>query len=89
MAALGDDDTAFLRQVARQTWRYFDDFIGPQTNWLPPDNYQEVLNVEIAQRTSPTNMGLWLLACVAANDFGWIPLDEVASAGICSTGMIL
>ena len=75
---IGRDDEKYVRGVARQTWRYFDDFVGPQTNWLPPDNYQEALNVEIAQRTSPTNMGLWLLACVAAHDFGWIPLDEVA-----------
>ena len=72
------EDETYIRGIARQTWRYFDDFVGPQTNWLPPDNYQEALNVEIAQRTSPTNMGLWLLACVAAQDFGWITLDEVA-----------
>ncbi len=78
-APLALDDTRYLRGVARETWRYFDDFVGPQTNWLPPDNYQEALTVEIAQRTSPTNMGLWLLACVAAGDFGWITLDEVAS----------
>jgi cyclic beta-1,2-glucan synthetase len=76
---LTSGDTKYLREIARETWRYFDDFVGPQTNWLPPDNYQESLNVEIAQRTSPTNMGLWLLAAVAANDFGWITLDEVAS----------
>ena len=76
--AIGRDDETYVRAIARQTWRYFDDFVGPQTNWLPPDNYQEALNVEIAQRTSPTNMGLWLLACVAAHDFGWLTLDEVA-----------
>ena len=76
--AIAREDETYVRGIARQTWRYFDDFVGPQTNWLPPDNYQESLNVEIAQRTSPTNMGLWLLACVAAHDFGWITLDEVA-----------
>ena len=78
VAPVSRDEEVYLRGIARQTWRYFDDFVGPQTNWLPPDNYQESLNVEIAQRTSPTNMGLWLLACVAAQDFGWITLDEVA-----------
>ncbi len=76
--AISRDDEKYVRGIARQTWRYFDDFVGPETNWLPPDNYQEALNVEIAQRTSPTNMGLWLLACVAANDFGWLTIDEVA-----------
>ncbi len=72
----------YLRPIARETWRYFDDFVGPQTNWLPPDNYQEALNVEIAQRTSPTNIGLWLLATVAALDFGWLTLDEVAARNL-------
>ncbi len=74
---LSSEDQALLRRVSRQTWRYFDDFVGPQTHWLPPDNYQEQLNVEIAQRTSPTNMGLWLLSLFAAHDFGYIPLDEI------------
>ena len=35
------DDRRFLRAAARRTWRYFDDFVGPQTSWLPPDNVQE------------------------------------------------
>jgi cyclic beta-1,2-glucan synthetase len=74
---LSADDQMLLRRLSRQTWRYFDDFVGPQTNWLPPDNYQESLNVEIAQRTSPTNIGLWLLSLLAAHDFGYIPHDEV------------
>ena len=76
------EDEAYLRPIARETWRYFDDFVGPQTNWLPPDNYQEALNVEIAQRTSPTNIGLWMLATVAAHDFGWLTLDEVVNRNI-------
>jgi cyclic beta-1,2-glucan synthetase len=74
---LDRDEKLLLRRLARQTWRYFDDFIGPQTNWLPPDNYQETLNVEIAQRTSPTNIGLWMLSLLSAHDFGYEPLDEV------------
>ncbi|PQV65427.1 cyclic beta-1,2-glucan synthetase [Abditibacterium utsteinense] len=81
-APLELEDARYLRGVARETWRYFDDFVGPQTNWLPPDNYQEALNVEIAQRTSPTNMGLWLLACVAAGDFGWLTFDEVVARSL-------
>ncbi|MEO6906922.1 MAG: glucoamylase family protein, partial [Abditibacteriaceae bacterium] len=73
---LHEEDRQWLRRVARRTWRYFDDFVGPQTNWLPPDNYQETLQVEMALRTSPTNIGLWLLAALAARDFGYLPLDD-------------
>lgn len=69
-------DKAFLRFIARKTWRYFDDFVGPQTHWLPPDNYQAALSIEVAQRTSPTNIGLWLVAVLSAHDFKYITLDK-------------
>ena len=69
-------DKAVLRQIARLTWRYFDELIGPHTNWLPPDNYQTALNIEIAQRTSPTNIGMGLLATIGAYDFNYITCDQ-------------
>jgi hypothetical protein len=68
--SLTDADRRLLRATARRTWRYFDDFVGPQTHWLPPDNFQEVPTRELFLRTSPTNIGLWLLSTVAAHDFG-------------------
>jgi cyclic beta-1,2-glucan synthetase len=70
-------DALYLRQIARQTWRYFDDLVTPENNWLPPDNSQLALHVEVAQRTSPTNIGLWMTALFAAHDFGYITSDEL------------
>ena len=67
-----------LRRVARQTWRYFETFVTPQENYLPPDNYQETPAGVIANRTSPTNIGLYLLSIVSARDFGWIGTREAA-----------
>ena len=68
-----------LRRVARRTWLFFDHFVGPDTHWLPPDNYQSDPRVVLAARTSPTNMGMALNAAVAAHDFGWIdPLTLTA-----------
>ncbi|MDO8689858.1 MAG: glucoamylase family protein [Dehalococcoidia bacterium] len=78
---MADADRQMLRRTARETWRYFDDFVGPETNWLPPDNYQETPRVELAERTSPTNIGLWLLATLAARDLGYITPDEVVARG--------
>ncbi|MBX6771433.1 MAG: hypothetical protein IRY83_06890, partial [Chloroflexi bacterium] len=75
-------DRVLLRTIARQTWRYFDDFVGPQTNWLPPDNYQSALHLEVAQRTSPTNIGLWLLSLFAANDFGYLTPDDLVERAL-------
>ena len=72
---LSDADKQFLRKIGRKTWRYFDELVGANTHWLPPDNYQTALNVEIAQRTSPTNIGMWLLAVMNAYDFKYITCD--------------
>ena len=74
---ISDPDREMLRKIARKTWRYFDELVGPKTNWLPPDNYQTALNVEVAQRTSPTNIGLWLLAVISAYDFKYITCDAL------------
>ncbi len=71
------DDRRFLRAAARRTWRYFDDFVGPETSWLPPDNVQETPTRQIFMRTSPTNIGLSILATIAASDFGYITLDDL------------
>ena len=71
------EDQVFLRRVARETWRYFDDLVGPETNWLPPDNSQEALNIEVASRTSPTNIGLWLMSAVTARDLGYLTPDAM------------
>ncbi|MDD4018878.1 MAG: glucoamylase family protein, partial [Kiritimatiellae bacterium] len=62
----------FLRHTARKTWYYFETFVTAQENWLAPDNFQEVPAPKIASRTSPTNMGLSLLANLAACDFGYL-----------------
>src|SRR5947199_4961181 len=79
---LTSDDRRFLRAVARRTWRYFDDFVRPQTSWLPPDNVQETPTREIFMRTSPTNIGLSMLATVAANDFGYITIDDLVERNL-------
>ncbi len=60
-----------LRQIARRTWRYFETFVTPEDNMLPPDNFQEDPKPVVAHRTSPTNIGLYLLSAVEARDFGW------------------
>jgi cellobiose phosphorylase len=73
---LSGDQRAFLRAAARRTWRYFADFVGPQDNWLPPDNFQEHPAPAIASRTSPTNIGMSLLADLAAYDFGYLTAGE-------------
>ncbi|MHB1398182.1 MAG: GH36-type glycosyl hydrolase domain-containing protein [Trichloromonadaceae bacterium] len=66
----------FLGASARRTWRYFADFVGPEDNWLPPDNVQQYPALAIASRTSPTNIGMALLANLSAYDLGYITAGE-------------
>jgi cyclic beta-1,2-glucan synthetase len=70
--ALSSGQRAFLRCTARKTWNFFETFVTAGENWLPPDNFQEVPTPTIASRTSPTNMGLALLANLAARDMGYL-----------------
>ncbi|MFN2323375.1 MAG: glucoamylase family protein, partial [Trueperaceae bacterium] len=69
--ALTPADATELRLVARRTWRFFETFVTAEERHLPPDNFQEDPNPVVARRTSPTNVGLYLLSAVTARDFGW------------------
>ncbi len=82
-ATLTADQTLFLRTMSRKTWTFFETFVGPKDSWLPPDNYQEQ-PVVVAHRTSPTNMGLSLLANLAAYDFGYLPAGRLIERTMCA-----
>ncbi|PBB84697.1 MULTISPECIES: glucoamylase family protein [unclassified Mesorhizobium] len=69
-------DVHTLRTVARRTWHYFETFVTAEHHHLPPDNFQESPAPVVAPRTSPTNIGVYLLSVVSARDFGWISLSD-------------
>ncbi len=75
---ISDVDAQRLRLIARRTWRFFETFVTEKDHMLPPDNFQEGPKPTIAHRTSPTNLGLYLLSTVAAHDFGWLGMHETA-----------
>ena len=76
-ARLKAGQSRFLGRIARKTWAFFETFVGAEDHWLPPDNYQEYRAAALAHRTSPTNMGLALLANLTAHDFGYIPAGQL------------
>ncbi len=69
---MSDAEGQALRLVARRTWRFFETFVTAADHMLPPDNFQEDPAPALAHRTSPTNLGLYLLSVASARDFGWI-----------------
>ncbi len=76
-ATLSSADRLHLEGIARDSWRYFERSVGPQDNHLPPDNVQIRPHEMVAHRTSPTNIGLYLLSVACARAFGWIGTDEL------------
>ena len=74
---LSPEDRRFLRGVARKTWRYFEAYMGPEDHGLPADNFQETPEPRVAHRTSPTNIGMGLLATLAAHDLGFIRTGDL------------
>jgi cyclic beta-1,2-glucan synthetase len=75
---LSDKDLRSLRLIARRTWRFFETFVTATDHSLPPDNFQEEPQPVVAHRTSPTNLGLYLLSVLAAGDLGWLGKLETA-----------
>jgi len=70
--ALSPTDRDYLLGVARETWRLFERCVVPEDHHLPPDNLQIAPHDMVAHRTSPTNIGLYLLATMCAREYGWI-----------------
>ncbi len=71
-----DGVSSELRKIARRTWRYFETFTTAEQNHLPPDNVQETPQVVVATRTSPTNIGVYLLSVISGRHFGWFSFEE-------------
>jgi hypothetical protein len=76
-AILSFSEQHAMRRWARKIWAFFEEFVCIEDHWLPPDNVQIDPPNGVAHRTSPTNIGLALLANLAARDFGYITLSKV------------
>jgi len=75
-AVLSEARIAFLHALTRRTWAFFEVNVRAEDHWLPPDNVQEYPAPRLARRTSPTNIGLSLLANLAARDFGYLSIGQ-------------
>jgi cyclic beta-1,2-glucan synthetase len=76
-ATLSNADRARLLQIGAETWRYFDQLLTAEHNYLIPDNIQLEPRVVVAERTSPTNISLSILSVISAYDLGILPLHVV------------
>ncbi|MBR3725207.1 MAG: hypothetical protein IKN11_07485 [Bacteroidales bacterium] len=70
--SLTEKETDEVRQLAKDTWHFFDSLMTDESNWLMPDNYQLNREVKTDYKTSPTNIGYSLIAIVSAAELGFI-----------------
>ncbi len=76
-APLSEAQHKRVERLARRTWAYFEQFVGPDDHWLPPDHFQESPRGNVAHYTTPTNIGLLLLSTLSAHDMGYISVLEL------------
>jgi len=68
---------AWLGDLARDNWRFYERTVTAADRHLPPDNLQLLPHEMLARRTSPTNIGLYLLCAACARSFGWIGTQDL------------
>ena len=73
---LKEEDKNYILEIGKKTWQYFKDNLNQNTNYLPPDNYQEDRKPKIVLRTSSTNIGLGLLSVIASYDLKYENLNN-------------
>ena len=74
--SLTEKETEEVRQLAKDTWHFFDSLITEENNWLIPDNYQLNREQKTDYKTSPTNIGYSLTAVISAAELGFISHKE-------------
>jgi cyclic beta-1,2-glucan synthetase len=73
---LDKTEQEYLQNIAKNTWLFFKEYINENTNYLPPDNYQEDRKSKIVMRTSSTNIGLGMLAIISSYDMKFENLEN-------------
>ena len=73
----GEKRKELLTGWCRDAFRFFENTVGAEEHYLPPDNLQLLPKETVAHRTSPTNIAMYLLSLLAAADFGFLSPDAL------------
>ena len=73
---LNNQEKEYILEIGQKTWKYFEEYLNEENNYLIPDNYQEDRIPKIIQRTSSTNIGLSMLAVISAYDLKYISKEK-------------
>ena len=73
---LSKQEQQYILDIGKRTWKFFEQYLTQDNNYLIPDNYQEDRKEKVVPRTSSTNIGLSLIAVISANDLGYIDYEK-------------
>lgn len=68
-----------LLDQVKKMWSFYADFTNSSTSYLPPDNVQFKPVYRICPRTSPTNIGMYLLSAAAVYELGLISGEQLTN----------
>ena len=74
--SLNANETEEIKQLAKDTWHFFDSQITEETHYLIPDNYQLNRDKKADYKTSPTNIGYSITSIISASELGFITKEE-------------
>jgi len=66
----------YLQEIGLKTWKFFEDGITKENNYLICDNYQDDREEKTVKRTSSTNIGLELISVISSCDLKYIDLEK-------------
>ncbi len=73
---LKDKKVEEIKELAYRTWKYFEDNLREEFNYLIPDNYQENREEKLDMRTSPTAIGYSLTGIISAYELEFIDKEK-------------
>jgi cellobiose phosphorylase len=76
ISEFSQSEKKYLDDILKDTWRFFYEYLCPKYHYLIPDNIQLDPKLVVAERTSPTNIGLSLVSILGAHKSGFISIPE-------------
>lgn len=73
---LKEKEVKEVEEIALRTWKYFEDNLKEEFNYLIPDNYQENREEKLDSRTSPTAIGFSLTSVISAYELNFIEREK-------------
>ena len=65
-----------LEDLAKRTWKYFEDHLTEENNYLISDNYQENREEKTINKTTPANIGFSLTSVISAYELKFISFEK-------------